>query len=91
MPDLGGGAVSAEGLGKGAGDDRREMTAQTRGRAGGCLTVVNADLLPNPEHPIISIAKLLGVSVGTLDNHIRHLQELRAAGPTVTTKARTTS
>ncbi|WP_443034519.1 hypothetical protein [Streptomyces sp. BE303] len=35
--------------------------------------------LPNPEHSITSIAELLGVSPGTLDNHIPDLQELRAS------------
>lgn len=35
--------------------------------------------LPNPEHSITSIAKLLGVSPGTLYNHIPDLQELRAS------------
>ncbi|TMR08982.1 recombinase family protein [Nonomuraea turkmeniaca] len=73
--------------------------ARARGRVGGRPTVVDADLLraardllPNPEHSITSIAKLLGVSVGTLYNHIPDLQELRAAGPVaVTTKARITS
>ncbi|WP_223179933.1 HTH domain-containing protein [Streptomyces griseicoloratus] len=35
-------------------------------------------MLPNPEHSITSIAKLLGVSPGTLYNHIPDLQELRA-------------
>ncbi|GAA3083781.1 hypothetical protein GCM10020000_82520 [Streptomyces olivoverticillatus] len=37
-------------------------------------------MLPNPEHSITSIAKLLGVSPGTLYNHIPDLQELRAVG-----------
>ncbi|MEW2486338.1 HTH domain-containing protein [Streptomyces sp. NPDC048411] len=37
-------------------------------------------MLPNPEHSITSIAKLLGVSPGTLYNHIPELQELRASG-----------
>ncbi len=40
------------------------------------------DLLPNPEHSITTIAKLLGVSPGTLYNHIPDLKELRA-GSTV--------
>ncbi|MGW0448373.1 hypothetical protein ACWDWV_23705, partial [Streptosporangium sandarakinum] len=35
------------------------------------------DMLPNPEHSIASIAKLLGVSPGTLYNHIPDLHELR--------------
>lgn len=34
----------------------------------------------NPEHSVTSIAKLLGVSPGTLYNHIPDLRELRAAG-----------
>ncbi|MEU7898878.1 TetR/AcrR family transcriptional regulator [Nonomuraea sp. NPDC049152] len=37
-------------------------------------------MLPKPRYSITSIAKLLGVSVGTLYNHIPDLQELRAAG-----------
>ncbi|MEV4167363.1 recombinase family protein [Nonomuraea dietziae] len=60
--------------------------AKARGRVGGRPTVVDADLLraardllPNPEHSVTSIAKLLGVSVGTLYNHIPDLQELRAS------------
>ncbi|MEV7968195.1 recombinase family protein [Sphaerisporangium sp. NPDC088356] len=60
--------------------------ARARGRVGGRPTVVNSDILraardmlPNPEHSITSIAKLLGVSAGTLYNHIPDLQELRAA------------
>ncbi|MET9339052.1 ArsR family transcriptional regulator [Nonomuraea sp. NPDC003804] len=39
------------------------------------------DLLPNPEHSITSIARLLGVSPGTLSNHIPDLRELRASRP----------
>ncbi|MEU9716214.1 recombinase family protein [Streptomyces sp. NPDC047976] len=61
--------------------------ARARGKVGGRPTVVNPDIiraardmLPNPEHSITSIAKLLGVSPGTLYNHIPDLQELRAAG-----------
>ncbi len=60
--------------------------ARARGRVGGRPTVVNADIiraardmLPNPEHSITSIAKLLGVSPGTLYNHIPDLRELRAS------------
>ncbi|MFI0453735.1 recombinase family protein [Actinomadura sp. 6N118] len=59
--------------------------AKARGRVGGRPTVVNEDLLraardmlPNPEHSITSIARLLGVSPGTLYNHIPNLRELRA-------------
>ncbi|MFB7090803.1 hypothetical protein [Streptomyces sp. NPDC056296] len=51
------------------------------GRVGGRPSVVNdkllraaRDMLPNPEN---SIAALLGVSVGTLYNHIPDLKELR--------------
>ncbi|MFG2919555.1 hypothetical protein ACGF0D_42650 [Kitasatospora sp. NPDC048298] len=36
------------------------------------------DTLPNPENSVETIAKLLGVSVGTLYNHIPDLKELRA-------------
>lgn len=60
--------------------------ARARGRTGGRPTVVNADLLrqardllPNPANSLDSIAKLLGVSVGTLYNHIPDLRELRAS------------
>jgi transposase-like protein len=35
-------------------------------------------MLPNPEYSVTSIAKLLGVSPGTLYNHIPDLKELRA-------------
>ncbi|MET8054835.1 recombinase family protein, partial [Streptosporangium sp. NPDC005286] len=58
--------------------------AKARGRVGGRPTVVTPDLLraardmlPNPEHSVTSIAKLLGVSPGTLYNHIPNLRELR--------------
>ncbi|MFD5063839.1 MULTISPECIES: recombinase family protein [unclassified Streptomyces] len=60
--------------------------ARARGKVGGRPTVVNSDIiraardmLPNPEHSITSIAKLLGVSPGTLYNHIPDLRELRAS------------
>lgn len=59
--------------------------ARARGRVGGRPTVATAelikaarDLLPDPERSITSIAKLLGVSPGTLYNHIPELRELRA-------------
>ncbi|MEV6863346.1 recombinase family protein [Streptosporangium subroseum] len=58
--------------------------ARARGRIGGRPTVITPeilraarDLLPNPEHSVTSIAKLLGVSAGTLYNHIPDLRELR--------------
>ncbi|MFB8170317.1 recombinase family protein [Kitasatospora purpeofusca] len=58
--------------------------ARARGKVGGRPTVINADIiraardmLPNPERSITSIAELLGVSPGTLYNHIPGLQELR--------------
>lgn len=61
--------------------------ARARGRVGGRPTVINAeilraarDMLPNPEASVASIARLLGVSPGTLYNHIPELRELRAAG-----------
>lgn len=69
-------------------DGTREglAAAKARGRVGGRPTVVTPDLLraardmlPNPEHSVISIAKLLGVSPGTLYNHIPNLRELRVA------------
>ncbi|MEU9117142.1 hypothetical protein AB0D04_36675 [Streptomyces sp. NPDC048483] len=37
-------------------------------------------MLPNPDHSITSIAKLFGISPGTLYNHIPDLQELRTSG-----------
>ncbi|MFC9623904.1 helix-turn-helix domain-containing protein [Streptomyces sp. NPDC056930] len=62
----------------------RRTEARPPARRRGRPTVVNADsiraardMLPNPEHSITSIAKLLGVSPGTLYNHIPDLQELR--------------
>ncbi|WP_259406124.1 hypothetical protein [Microbispora sp. H10885] len=45
------------------------------------------DLLPNPEHSFTSIAKLLGVSPGTLYNHIPDLRELRAGHQPTNTPA----
>jgi DNA invertase Pin-like site-specific DNA recombinase len=61
--------------------------ARARGRVGGRPTVVNPeiiraarDMLPNPEASVASIAKLLGVSPGTLYNHIPDLRQLREAG-----------
>ncbi len=58
--------------------------ARDRGRVGGRPTVVTPeiiraarDMLPNPENSITSIAKILGVSPGTLYNHIPDLNELR--------------
>ncbi|MFD4860698.1 hypothetical protein [Streptomyces atratus] len=57
--------------------------ARARGRVGGRPSVVNdkllraaRDMLPNPENSIETIAALLGVSVGTLYNHIPDLKEL---------------
>ncbi|MFD4133621.1 recombinase family protein [Streptomyces goshikiensis] len=61
-------------------------SARARGRVGGRPTVVNdkllraaRDMLPNPENSIETIAALLGVSVGTLYNHIPDLKELRGS------------
>ncbi|MDQ1051524.1 recombinase family protein [Streptomyces sp. V4I2] len=60
--------------------------ARARGRVGGRPSVATEeiiraarDLLPNPGRSITSIAKLLGVSPGTLYNHIPDLRELRAS------------
>jgi DNA invertase Pin-like site-specific DNA recombinase len=60
--------------------------ARERGRTGGRPTVATPDIiraardmLPNPEHSITSIARLLGVSPGTLYNHIPDLRELRTS------------
>lgn len=59
--------------------------ARARGRVGGRPSVATPeiiraarDMLPNPEASITSIAKLLGVSPGTLYNHIPDLKHLRA-------------
>ena len=61
--------------------------ARARGRVGGRPTVINPevlraarDMLPNPDASVASIARLLGVSPGTLYNHIPDLRELRATG-----------
>ena len=48
-----------------------------QGRHGGNIRAAR-DLLPDPGRSITSIAKLLGVSTGTLYNHIPDLRELRA-------------
>ncbi|MEU0374265.1 recombinase family protein [Streptomyces sp. NPDC006283] len=62
-----------------------EGLAAARGRVGGRPSVATEevikaarDLLPDPGRSITSIAKLLGVSPGTLYNHIPDLRELRA-------------
>lgn len=59
--------------------------ARARGRIGGRPSVVDAELirraralLPDPEQSVKSIAELLGVSPGTLYNHIPDLRELRS-------------
>ncbi|WP_086769642.1 recombinase family protein [Streptomyces bobili] len=59
--------------------------ARARGRVGGRPSVATdeviraaRDLLPDPGRSITSIAKLLGVSPGTLYNHIPDLRELRS-------------
>ncbi|MFF3460471.1 recombinase family protein [Streptomyces sp. NPDC002730] len=69
-----------------AGTHEGLAAARARGKTGGRPTVVNAeliraarDMLPNPENSVASIARILGVSVGTLYNHIPDLQELRAS------------
>src|SRR4051812_38138739 len=61
--------------------------ARARGRVGGRPSVITPDILraardmlPNPDTSVTAIAKLLGVSPGTLYNHIPDLRELRAAG-----------
>ena len=60
--------------------------ACARGKVGGRPTVATEeviraarDLLPDPNRSITSIAKLLGVSPGTLYNHIPDLKELRSS------------
>jgi len=61
-------------------------SARARGRVGGRPSVMTPeiiraarDMLPNPDTSITSIAKLLGVSPGTLYNHIPDLIELRSS------------
>ncbi|WP_206050678.1 recombinase family protein [Nocardioides speluncae] len=80
-----------------AGTHEGLAAARARGRVGGRPTVVDADLiraardlLPNPEHSVTSIAKLLGISPGTLYNHIPDLRELRAAARTQAPPSATT-
>jgi hypothetical protein len=58
-----------------------------RGRVGGRPTLVTSeiiraarDMLPSPDASVTAIARLLGVSPGTLYNHIPDLRELGAAG-----------
>jgi hypothetical protein len=70
-----------------AGTHEGLAAARARGRVGRRPVLATADiiraardLLPNPEASITAIAKLLGVSPGTLYNHIPDLRELRAAG-----------
>ncbi|MFI6729753.1 recombinase family protein [Streptomyces atratus] len=60
--------------------------ARARGRTGGRPSVITPellraarDMLPDRENSIESIAKLLGVSSGTLYNHIPDLRELRVS------------
>jgi DNA invertase Pin-like site-specific DNA recombinase len=60
--------------------------ARARGRIGGRPSVMTPDiisaardLLPDPDRSITSIAKLLGVSPGTLYNHIPDIRELRGS------------
>ncbi|MEC4019981.1 recombinase family protein [Streptomyces sp. H27-D2] len=67
-----------------AGTHEGLAAARARGRTGGRPTVVNEDLiraardmLPNPENSVTTIAKILGVSVGTLYNHIPDLKALQ--------------
>jgi DNA invertase Pin-like site-specific DNA recombinase len=62
-----------------------EGLAAARARVGGRPSVATdeviraaRDLLPDPGRSITSIAKLLGVSPGTLYNHIPDLRELRS-------------
>ncbi|MFD3788746.1 recombinase family protein [Streptomyces cyaneofuscatus] len=69
-----------------SGTNKGLAAARARGRVGGRPTVVTndilraaRDLLPNPENSIETIAALLGVSVGTLYNHIPDLKELRTS------------
>ncbi|MFC9625841.1 hypothetical protein ACFTXM_39750 [Streptomyces sp. NPDC056930] len=59
---------------------------RARCRVGGRHTVVTPeplcaarDMLPNPDNIVETIAKLLGVSVGTLYDHIPDLEKFRAS------------
>ncbi|MET7636014.1 hypothetical protein [Streptomyces sp. NPDC005078] len=70
--------------------------ARARVRIGGRPTVATEeviraarDLLPGPARSITSIAKLLGVSPGTLYSHIPDLRELRVGGVPRQLEART--
>ncbi|MEU2389598.1 recombinase family protein [Streptomyces sp. NPDC007369] len=67
-----------------AGTEEGLVAARARGKVGGRPTIVNEDLigaardmLPNPENSVTTISKVLGVSVGTLYNHVPDLKELR--------------
>lgn len=67
------------------GTNEGPAAARARGRVSGRPSVATEeviraarDLLPDPGRSITSIAKLLGVSPGTLYNHIPDLRELRA-------------
>nr|WSX24667.1 recombinase family protein [Streptomyces tubercidicus] len=69
-----------------AGTHEGLAATRARGKVGGRPSVVNDDLiraardmLPNPENSVTTIAKILGVSVGTLYNHITDLKELRTS------------
>jgi DNA invertase Pin-like site-specific DNA recombinase len=69
-----------------AGTHEGLAAARARGRVGGRPSVATPDIiaaardmLPNPHHSITSIAKLLGISPGTLYNHIPDLRELRTS------------
>ncbi|MFF1899110.1 recombinase family protein [Streptomyces sp. NPDC058206] len=67
-------------------DTHEGAAARARGRTGGRPTVVNEDLiraardmLPDPANSVTTIAKILGISVGTLFNQIPELKELRGS------------
>ncbi|MGW7344995.1 hypothetical protein [Streptomyces sp. NPDC054854] len=50
----------------------------TSTRCGLCARAAR-DMLPNPENSLTTIAKILGVSVGTLYNHIPDLKQLQTS------------
>ncbi|MFF3404447.1 hypothetical protein ACFYW6_39360 [Streptomyces sp. NPDC002659] len=69
-----------------AGTNEALAAVRVRGLNGGRPSTITPeliraarDMLPNPDTSIESIAKLLGVSAGTLYNHIPYLRELRTS------------
>ncbi|KAK1185829.1 hypothetical protein B7755_051875 [Streptomyces sp. NBS 14/10] len=69
--------MSCPALFHGTGSAQRRRVGAAPSRPGGWRIKAARDLLPDPGRSITSIAKLLGVSPGTLYNHIPDLRELR--------------